>query len=291
VLEFESAYQRDLLAAFGEGDEVLLRRWYGVQTISGQAGETLHFAPVWEPQRRIGHDYFALLQIQTQNFERITGTDVHLLRWLYPSSIWQAGAQIAQSIALTLPADLEAGAYRLVTGLYFADYPPIAARSALAESQPGTATIGWLKVPLAPISAPDQPAIDIRFADQIALTHIALQQSAGQWTANLYWRSDAARPDFDATIFLHLIDQNGAIVAQHDARPLNGQYPTFIWDQGEVIRTEHPLGAVDLQGLALRIGMYTFPGPVNLPAAVDGVALPDGLVLPGAAVDFITAPQ
>ena len=60
------------------------------------------------------------------------------------------------------------------------------------------------------------------------------------------------------TVFLHLVDQEGRIVAQHDAQPLAGRVPTDAWVPGDWFRDEHRLL---LRNVApgtyhLRIGLF-----------------------------------
>ncbi|MCI0478824.1 MAG: hypothetical protein L0Y55_21480, partial [Anaerolineales bacterium] len=39
----------------------------------------------------------------------------------------------------------------------------------------------------------------------------------------------------------HLVDANGKIVAQQDAQPQRGAYPTSFWDAGEIVVDEYAL--------------------------------------------------
>lgn len=47
--------------------------------------------------------------------------------------------------------------------------------------------------------------------------------------------------DGDYTISLRLLDQSGGLLAQHDARPFNGAYPTTQWPAGKIVKVEHPV--------------------------------------------------
>jgi hypothetical protein len=53
----------------------------------------------------------------------------------------------------------------------------------------------------------------------------------------LYWRSESSLPA-DYTTFVHLRNEAGETVAQQDQLPLNGAYPTSLWDPGEIIADE-----------------------------------------------------
>jgi len=76
----------------------------------------------------------------------------------------------------------------------------------------------------------------------------------------LYWQSESPLPA-DYTTFVHLRNAAGENVAQKDRPPLNGAYPTSLWDPGEIIADEIivpvpddlPAGAYQLV-----VGMYDF---------------------------------
>jgi hypothetical protein len=63
----------------------------------------------------------------------------------------------------------------------------------------------------------------------------------------------------DYTVFVHLLDSEGTIVAQEDREPLGGDYPTSHWSPGEVVQDpiQIPLEG-DLQPgrYRLLVGMY-----------------------------------
>lgn len=60
-------------------------------------------------------------------------------------------------------------------------------------------------------------------------------------TLTLAWRADPGAVDTDLTVFVHLLGADGAVVAQHDAKPLNGTRPTGGWVSGEILLDAHPL--------------------------------------------------
>ena len=57
-------------------------------------------------------------------------------------------------------------------------------------------------------------------------------------------------------------------------RPWNGQYPTFIWDAGELVATEHRLALSNKNDISLFAGMYSQPGATRLKATQDYERLP-----------------
>ncbi len=85
----------------------------------------------------------------------------------------------------------------------------------------------------------------------------------------------------DYTIFVHVHDSGGDLVAQHDGQPEGGQYPTSIWGVGEVVATAHPLSLPpDVSGpYTIYAGLYTWPDLVRLPATQAGVPAEEGRAL------------
>lgn len=99
-------------------------------------------------------------------------------------------------------------------------------------------------------------------------------------TLTLYWQ--ALRPMAeDYTIFVHLLGPDGALLAQHDAPPLGGVYPTSRWVAGDVF-TQRVSLTIPPDARAgkyeLLAGMYTYPDLVRLPVAADRPYARDGLV-------------
>jgi hypothetical protein len=88
----------------------------------------------------------------------------------------------------------------------------------------------------------DQPAA-VEAGDEIEVT--------------LLWSAGAETPS-NYTVFVHLLDQNGALVAQHDGLPVDGTRPTASWGTGEQLVDRHRLLVPQgLQGTGkLVMGLY-----------------------------------
>lgn len=291
-IAFEVAQSRENEPFVIFGEDIALTDWYGQDTLLG-AGR-YEFSLVWQAHRRIGHEYISSLQIQTQDHQTVVGNDQFITRWLYPTTIWDTDSKALDTHQLELADRLPTGAYRLSLGIYYASYPLITAESHNSPLINNRATIAWLKVPQAQL--PSIPAsahpVDIVFAEQLVLSHVAFAWGdEGHLLAQLYWTSLVNRPDIDATIFVHIVNENGEIVAQSDMRPHEGQYPTFIWDAGEVVRSDHVLTfdqSLYDGAYTVRIGLYTFPGPQNLAAVADGQTIADGLVTLGTLAQYLS---
>ena len=74
----------------------------------------------------------------------------------------------------------------------------------------------------------------------------------------LYWKA-VAPLEADYTIFAHLLDGQGRLIAQNDHQPPGGRYPTSLWDTDEQVIDESTLliPASTLPGqYRLAVGMY-----------------------------------
>jgi hypothetical protein len=72
----------------------------------------------WQAIRAVEYDYTAFVQLLDAHNMRVAGYDAQPLGGLYPTSRWQPGEVVVSDFVLTLPDELAAGTYRLVTGFY-----------------------------------------------------------------------------------------------------------------------------------------------------------------------------
>jgi hypothetical protein len=98
----------------------------------------------------------------------------------------------------------------------------------------------------------------------------------------LFWR--AAEPvEEDYSVFLHVLDSTGEVLAQGDGPPVNGEYPTSAWAPGQIIedrrRIPIPEGT-DPRAVQIAVGLYSLDSGERLPATNSrGVRQPDDRIL------------
>ena len=96
---------------------------------------------------------------------------------------------------------------------------------------------------------------------------LQFSNSPNSITLKLYWQSEAPLPT-DYTTFVHLRNAAGETVAQKDQPPLEGAYPTSLWDPGEIIADEVtiPLPEELPSGeYSLVVGLYDLTTGLRLP--------------------------
>lgn len=116
------------------------------------------------------------------------------------------------------------------------------------------------------------------FGERIALHRVGLQRTGETLTATLYW--ETRRPlEEPHTVFVHLYDKEGQLVAQADGFPLGGIFPPTAWEKDDVIRDARHLdvaGKDDLMGYQLGVGLYHTDTGERLPGIdSEGKDLPE----------------
>lgn len=147
------------------------------------------------------------------------------------------------------------------------------------------ATAEWLLSDLPPSASAVQPA-GYRFGQFVELLGYEVEppsrRPAGAAEVTLYWQANASVTEY-ATVFVHLLDQDGALVAQHDSQPVVGTYPLPAWLPGTVVADRHTLtlpAALPAGDYSLAVGLYDPDTMQRWPiTAPEGLAGDDGRAL------------
>lgn len=115
---------------------------------------------------------------------------------------------------------------------------------------------------LKPANAAVPHRLDTLFGNQLALRGFALTpnepRSGEELTVTLYWQA-LQRPDHNYTVFVHLENHDGKVIAQSDSYPVQGRYPTTSWSLGYVVKDVHQFTIptnVASRHLHLVVGLY-----------------------------------
>ncbi|HLF29391.1 MAG TPA: hypothetical protein VJG32_23950 [Anaerolineae bacterium] len=106
-----------------------------------------------------------------------------------------------------------------------------------------------------------------RFGDAVTLLEARATISATHLQLDLVWQVHEP-PSPDVTLFVHVLDARGQLIAQADGDPLAGSYPFWQWAPETVIRDQRSIDVSGL-GLALRVGLYDRATGERLPAVSD----------------------
>lgn len=176
----------------------------------------------------------------------------------FPTYRWyEIGNYYRDAYSFILPADVPAGLYHL--DLYWYEYDLTTQKSNFdKEFHAALGTVRFGDLAAENIAHPQATRVGeaITFLGWSGNTEkVARGQSLN---LDLFWRAD--RPMKEAySVFVHLVDADGQVVANADSAPASGLFPTYRWTPGEGVRDRHLLKIpTDLApgNYAIEIGMY-----------------------------------
>jgi len=177
----------------------------------------------------------------------------------YPTGRWAAGEVVAEVRDVRVPAGAAGTATLAVTvegqrvelgtlaiaGAAAQFEPPAAAVAVAATFGDGIRLVGF-----------DPPPETIRTAEPAPIT--------------LYWQALSGDIGASYTVFVHLLAEDGRLIAQHDGPPAGGARPTNEWLAGEYVSDAHELvwREAGYRGPArLVVGLYDPISGARLPTA------------------------
>jgi hypothetical protein len=96
----------------------------------------------------------------------------------------------------------------------------------------------------------------------------------------LYWRTSLPAPDEDMAVFLHAINEQGQLVAQHDRTWLDAGFPALLHQPTDILSQGFELDLSSVQGrVCLYTGIYRRSTGERLPAYQADQPLPDNAIL------------
>ena len=238
------------------------------------AGQPLLLSLYWQPTQKIAEDVEVFTQLLDRNRQVVSGIHSWPLHGAFRIRAWRPGQIMPLSYTLPVPDDLSPGPYQLIVGTFdLMRHQPIP----LSTGEPFQ-TVVTLKIPLPPDSRAPKTSVSANFGNLIALQGYTLTPSAGDLKLTLFWQAlDAPRDNY--TAFVHLVDNAGQIIAQSDAQPLKGQYPTSIWSPGETIADERVITGVPAEDYQIYVGWYRWDTLERLPVISAAHPVSDNRVL------------
>jgi hypothetical protein len=261
---------RPATATFANGLEVV-----GYHADPLVPGQPVTVTVYWRTRQSLVNDVQIFTQILDRNGNAIAAVHDWPFHGAYRSRAWRVGEVISLSYQLDIPPDALAGVYQLATGVF----DIVQNQRVLLSNGADIAAITPLKIPLPkPVHQPAQ-LIDVHFGESIQLIGYTLTANASNLNLGLFWSS--TKPiDFDYTIFVHVVDDAEAIVAQADSQPVQGAYPTSIWSLAEVIEDQHSF-AVAPGHYRVFTGLYRWDTGERLAANLNGEPVVDNRLLLG----------
>lgn len=232
-------------------------------------GEAIRVAVVWGAERPIGQSYRVVLEAIDLSGEVIGRRRFIPHNGRFPTTRWPAGQFFRDEYELPIDANAPGGPARITLGV-LSTQPE--SRLLPIDGGGDRFVIGRAKIASDPAPAPAGEPL-ARFGDMIALERAEVVADR----VTFDWRAERV-PDRDYTLFVHVLNAAGELIAQADGPPFGGEYPTTLWDAGERVRDSRAL-ALPPGAATLRVGWYHAVAGERLPALrPSGQGWPDGAV-------------
>lgn len=234
-----------------------------------QPGKAVRVLVYYRTLARMYPMYSALLSLHDASGKLIGDYAGFPGSYYFPTYRWQPDEWYRSAWTIPLPADAPAGLYPL--DLYWYVYDLETRQS--DYSREFHLALGEIRVGEFGVAQIEHPA-DARIGDALAFLgwNGAREIARGQTLPlDLIWRADRAIPEA-YTVFVHLVDAEGRVLADADSPPFSGLFPTNRWQVGEVLRDRHLLKIPH----DLAAGEYTIEIGMYLPATGARVRVNDG---------------
>ncbi len=202
-----------------------------------QPGESIPLALFWQTRVQTVDDRVIFVHLLDAKEKVISTADVFPALGAFPTFLWQPGERVPTHHQLPVPLRTPPGKYWIEVGMYNAlDQTRLELQDLSGESR---VIVGAVKI------APRQPLVynpaNLQRGEfeTLALVGYDVMTTVNprEFRVATYWHARAAMPS-DYSLFVHALDARGEIIAQADHSPQSGNYPTSIWDVGEIVRDE-----------------------------------------------------
>ncbi len=263
---------------FGDGMELL---GYTTDASPQLPGQSQKVTLYWRALAAMDRDYALALHLLGRGAQEIGKIDSWPGGGNAPTSFWQSGTLFADTYLLPIAVD---ATVPTLTRLAVDVWDGAPENHLPARDSNGTALSSVL-LPVGRAVPAQSPRFTPALVEGSTFEHgialLGLDAEAGG-VIYLYWRTDGQVPG-DYTLFLHVLDSSGVQIAQADAPPLDGDWPTSAWVPGLAFADRHEITLPP--GLApgrysLRLGFYDPASGARLTAfRADGVEWPDDAVI------------
>jgi hypothetical protein len=234
---------------------------------SAVPGEKFDVTLFWQVIGETEENNSLFVQLVDRDGERIAGRDTHPGLGNYPTSRWQRGEIIQDSIPLYLPLEaVGPQGLSLNIGLRGED-----GQLLQTENNQDTVTLTTVRLAASEAVEPVGESVEFFLGDNVELVGVEAPQAkvqAGEEVPfTLTWYASGS-PAADYVVFVHLVDDAGNQVATFDQPPVSGSYPTHLWQQGDTVidprliklPEDLPAGSYEL-----RVGWYRLDDLSRLP--------------------------
>ncbi len=266
------------------GDDLFLLG-YSLDQESVTVGRTLRLRLYWTTRKRIETDYYFTVFLLGPGSSPIGQVKSFPGRGNYSTRLWLPGEVVVDDYEVRIAEDARAPAAASVrlSVSELAVEKTIEAIDYKGRNVGATPQLAVVRLapPYHVLYRPER-LVGATFDRRILLEGYTIHPnnpSVGtQWQVRLVWKA-LRRMSLDYTVFVHLLDKDGRIVAQADSPPLDGHYPTSLWRVGESVQDVHTLYLPPTAApgpYTLQVGWYLLENGERLPvddAEADYVTL------------------
>jgi hypothetical protein len=230
-------------ATFG-GQVELVAFELGAEKVYG--GDDLPVTLYWRALTPPSENYSVYIKVIGRHDRPLGEVDALSGRGTHPSGRWLPGQVIVDTFRVPVEADPSGPvAARIEAGLYrYANRENLPATDAQGQAITSSILKRFKVVPAlkTPLTGPSQP-LNVSFGGKTRLDGYDLSaehQPGDTVTLALHW-TVVETMDREYTVFVHLFNEDGQRVLQADSQPLDGTYPTSLWEPGEHLIDRHTL--------------------------------------------------
>ncbi|MFO7540451.1 MAG: hypothetical protein R6X32_20620, partial [Chloroflexota bacterium] len=248
-------------------------------------GHALELSLFWCAEKAPGQDMSLRLQLVDSAGMVIATSEQSLGRTNFPSGQWTAGQLVMDRARLTVPGTATAEPHTLRLSL-ITEEGETAVPSLYRWLGRAETTLAQVTVVPWPFVAEFPPIATAYEAEWGRPTLLSLQgydltpvEPGAVLPLTLYWRGQSEAIEDNYLVFIHIVDNTGAIVAQGDGPPVNGFRPTSSWRLGEALVDERAIWLPPDLAVAeydIYLGLYRPDTGERLPVFQEGIMQPDG---------------
>ena len=250
----------DIIATDAIFDAAIELIGYSVPDDTFLPGDTMNIVLYWRGIDDMDTDYNLALNVHGRDMENVGKLDTWPGGGLLPTGDWLPGAVYADHYSIPLASQASGPTLLHIDISFWRE----SLDDRLVVRANGSA-IGSLMLDagrLLPIESVKEVA-EIKngstFVPGITLVGHAVSSEVGEDTQFvLFWRAEQIIIR-DWTVFIHLLNRDGQIVAQADGPPVQGDWPTSVWEPGHLVhdlRTVAGSSGLPLGDYRVVVGLY-----------------------------------
>ena len=243
---------------------------YSVLNNTITTDDSLQVTLYWRGKSYMDSDYNLAINVYGYGMENISKLDTWPGGGLLPTAEWEPDTIYPDTYVLPILSSSEAPTIMRM-GLSFwdddlSDSLPISVNDVAIESL--LLDLGRLIPAHEQNYIPEVKDGSVFTSGAKLLGYSIAEHEAPEISFTLYWHAESTITN-DLTVFVHMIDSSGDIVAQADGPPSHGYWPTSEWELGIVVSDHHNLDHdidISRETYTIVIGLYDPVSGLRVPA-------------------------